>query len=107
MRPIIAFAALLICAASFAPNAQTEIVGTTTTVKKTFGCPSYDQFKEVLLAGIAGNPNKASDLALRYKCVIFDEGETVTIIRELSISVCVKPLDDSDCYWITIDKLQR
>jgi hypothetical protein len=104
MRPIIAFAALLICAASFAPDAHTEIVGTTRTVKKAFGCPSYDQFKEVM---VEANPTKAFDLAVRYKCVMFDEGETVTIIRERLISVCVKPLDDSACHWITIDKLQR
>src|SRR5262245_58516376 len=101
MRPTIAFAALLICAA---PDAHTEIVGTTRTVKKAFGCPSYDQLKEVMLAA---NPKKAFDLAVRYKCVMFDEGETVTIIRERLISVCAKPLDDPACYWITIDKLQR
>jgi hypothetical protein len=107
MRLTIACAACLICVASFAPNAQTEIVGMTTTVKKTFGCPSYDGFKEVMVAGIAGNPKKAHDLAVQYQCVMFDEGETVTIMRERVISICVKPLDDSACYWIPLDKLQR
>jgi hypothetical protein len=106
-RPTIALAAFLICVASFGASAQTEIAETTATVKKTFGCLSYDDFKEVLFAGISGNPSKAYELSVRYKCVMFEEGETVTIVRERLISVCVSPPNDSACYWIRFDRLQR
>jgi len=107
MRQTIAFASLLICAASFAPDAHTEIVGKTRTVKQTIGCPSYDDFKELLTLVMAGHEKQARDAAIRYNCVSFAEGEAVTILRERLIFVCVRPLDDSDCYWIRMDHLKR
>jgi hypothetical protein len=104
IRSAIAFAALLICVASFGENAQTEIAGKpgeAATVKmNTLGCPSMDGLREVELAGRTENIDRAVELAIRDKCVSFEKGETVTIMRVGPLSRCVKPLGNPACFWI-------
>ena len=103
---MIAFAIWLICSASFAPDAHTQVVGETGTVKRTTpGCPSSEHLANLLLTFEFIGEEQATDKFHRYNCVVLHEGETVTIAghqRQLD-RVCVRRLNDSDCYWMLFD----
>jgi hypothetical protein len=110
-RSTIAFAALLVCSASFAPDAHTQVVGETGTVKQiTAGCSSHKNLRTLLLSAYFGA--SASDALQRYNCVVLHEGETVVIEQELerdsvgNWNICVRRLNDSDCYWMRFDDLK-
>jgi hypothetical protein len=101
---MIAFATWLICSASFAPDAHTQVVGETGTVKQiTPGCPSYQHLKNLLLTFALAGEKQATDALHRYNCVVLHEGETAIVQERQRDGVCVRRLNDSDCYWMSFD----
>jgi hypothetical protein len=101
-----AFAALLICAASFGAHAETALDEMTATIKPgTFGCPSYEDAKDVMFRQ-GRSVDKLVELAVQYKCVALPNGQAVTIMDKRFFFRCVKLLDDSACYWTRYDWLR-
>jgi len=109
---MIAFATLLISSATFAPDAHTQVVGETGTVKKaTAGCPSSEHLRNLLLTFYLGGEKPATDYLRRYNCVVLHEGETVIIEQERQRVrddwyICVRRLNESDCYWMMFEDLK-
>ncbi len=105
---VVAFAAWLIGSASFAPDAHAQAAaGEKGTVKKTTpGCPSYRYLKNFLITfSLAGN-EQALTAFQRYNCVALHGGETVIIGQRQNDCVCVRRLDDSDCYWVMSEDVE-
>jgi hypothetical protein len=108
MRPTTTFAALLICAATLAPDAHAESVfAQAGTVKKTTpGCPSYQSLTNFLLAFSLGGEGPARRTFQQYNCIVLHGGDTVTIRQRQNDRVCVTRDDDSACYWVISDDLE-
>jgi hypothetical protein len=106
--PIVALVTCFICSASFAPGAHTQVDAEKTgTVKKTTaGCPSYQYLTNFLLTFSLAGEEQAMAAFQRYQCVVLHREEAVTIRQRQNDRVCVRRLNDSDCYWMESDDLE-